>query len=95
MNNKPRLIKDYDKLSPEIIAEIKSRYPYSFEKHLIKFTNAKGEIVSALPYESEEYHYLIRMTKNEAKQIVADDDDYDDEIDEIEIDENDIEDITD
>jgi len=33
--------------------------------------------VSALPFETEEKHYLVRMTIEEAQQIIEDDDDYD------------------
>lgn len=84
--NKPRVIKDYEKLPEAVLAQIKEAYPYSFEKHLIQFTNAKGEIVSALPYEGEEFYYLIRMTKKEALQIIEDDDD--DEDDNTDIEEN-------
>jgi hypothetical protein len=35
--------------------------------------------VSALPFETEEKYYLIRMTILEAQEIIEDDDDYDDE----------------
>lgn len=82
--NKPRVVKDYDNLSEELINEIKEKYPYGFEKHLITFKNAKGELVSAFPFEGEEYYYLVRMTKKEAIRIAEDDDDFeDDEDDEI------------
>jgi len=36
-----------------------------------------GRLTSALPFETEEKHYLIRMTKTEALEIIDDDDDYD------------------
>ena len=35
--------------------------------------------MSALPFETEEIYYLIRMTVLEARQIIEDDDDYDDD----------------
>ncbi len=79
MNNKPRLIKDYEKLSEEIIAQIKLEYPYGFEKKLILFKNQKGQLVSALPYETEDHYYLVRMTRAEAQEIISDDDDYDED----------------
>lgn len=77
--NKPKVIKDYGKLSEELLAEIKQYYPYGYEKHLIKFTNAKGEIISAFPYEGEQFSYLIKMTKQEAKQIDQEEDDFDED----------------
>lgn len=79
MNNKPRVIKDYDRLSDEIIEQIKLFYPNGFEKKLITFKNIEGKFVSALPFETDDYHYLIRMTKAEAQEIIEDDEDYDDD----------------
>ncbi len=58
---------------------IKLEYPYGFEDHLIKFTNAEGRLVSALPFETEEKYYLVRMTVARAQEIIEEDDDYDDD----------------
>lgn len=77
MNNKPRIIKDYDKLEPTIQEQIKLHYPRGFEKHLIKFSNKDGKLVSALPFETDDKYYLIRMTVSEAIEIIEEDDDYD------------------
>jgi hypothetical protein len=79
MSQKPRVIKDYDKLSTEIQEQIKIAYPHGYHKKLIQFTDARGAKVSALPFETDEKYYLVRMTVAEARQIVADDDDFDDE----------------
>ncbi len=77
--SKPRVVKDYELLDVEVQEQIKLAYPYGFERKLIKFTNQKGKLVSALPFETEEKYYLVRMTLQEAKDIVEDDDDYDDD----------------
>ena len=74
--SKPRIIKDYEKLSEEVLTQIKLEYPYGFEKQLIRFKNKEGRLISALPFETEEIYYLVRMTLKEAQQIVEDDDDY-------------------
>lgn len=74
---KPRVIKDFDKLDVEIQEQIKLEYPEGFEDNLIYFTNKDGKRVSALPFETEEKYYLVRMTVEEAQQIIEDDDDYD------------------
>jgi hypothetical protein len=76
---KPRIAKDYDKLSEDIINQIKLEYPFGFEDNLISYKNAQGTKVSALPFEAAEVYYLVRMTKSEAQQIIEDDDDYDDD----------------
>lgn len=77
--NKPRIVKDYEKVSEEVLAQIKLEYPWGFQKKLVTFKNKDGKFVSALPFETEDYYYLIRMTANEAMQIIEDDDDYDDD----------------
>lgn len=77
--NKPRVVKDYDKLSEEIMEQIKLNYPRGFQRNLITFKNAQGRYVSALPFETEEKYYLIRMTKSEAADIIENDDDYNDD----------------
>lgn len=78
-NGKPRVVKDYEKLDPQIQDMIKLTYPYGFEDNLVKFNNAQGQRVSALPFETEEKYYLVRMTMEEAQSIIEDDDDYDDD----------------
>ena len=78
-SNKKRIIKDYDSLPEDIISRVKMEYPYGFANNLVSFTNKEGKRVSALPFETEDIYYLIRMTVLEARQIISDDDDYDDE----------------
>ncbi|WP_420386162.1 hypothetical protein [Roseivirga sp.] len=77
--SKPRVIKDFEKLDKDIQEQIKLEYPEGFEDNLIYFTNKEGKRVSALPFETEEKYYLVRMTIEEAQQIIEDDDDYDDD----------------
>ena len=77
--SKPRVIKHYDRLDDSILEQIKLAYPGGFEKNLIRFTDVNGSLTSALPFETEEKYYLIRMTKSQAVEIIEDDDDYDDE----------------
>lgn len=74
---KPRLVKDFDKLDEHIQEQLKLAYPYGFTKHLISYFNKEGKRVSALPFETDEWYYLVRMTVNQAEQIVEDDEDYD------------------
>jgi len=79
MDGKPRIIKDYEKLPTEIQEQIKINYPHGYHKKLIQFTDARGSKVSALPFETDDKYYLVRMTIAEARQIVEDDDDFDDD----------------
>ncbi len=77
--SKPRVIKDYDKLDPSIQEQIKLVYPTGFSDHLIYYFDKDGKNVSALPFETDDKYYLIRMTLSEAERIIEDDDDYDDD----------------
>lgn len=77
--NKPKAIKDYSKMSDEMQEQIKLFYPNGFSEHLIRFTDKDGKNASALPFETEDKFYLIRMTNLQAQKIIKDDADYDDE----------------
>ena len=71
-----RLYKSENRILQE---QIKLVYPYGFSDNLITFTNKDGLLVSALPFETDEKYYLLRMTEKEAVRIVEMDDDYDDD----------------
>ncbi|SNS52015.1 hypothetical protein SAMN05421640_0497 [Ekhidna lutea] len=79
MNNKPRVLKAFEALDIEIQEQIKLAYPEGFKEHLIKFVNKDGEYQSGLPFETEEKYYLVKMTSEEARTLIAEDDDYDDD----------------
>jgi hypothetical protein len=79
MSTKPRVVKDFDKLDENVQEMIKLHYPYGFEDNLITFNNAEGKRVSALPFETDEKYYLVRMTVEQAQEIIEEDDDYDDD----------------
>ena len=78
-SSKPRVIKDFDKLDEITQEQIKLAFPYGFHEELIHFNDREGKRVSALPFETDEKYYLVRMTKAEARAIIEDDDDFDDE----------------
>ena len=77
--SKPKVVKDFDKLNEDVLAQIKLEFPFGFEKKLVMFKNGSGKLVSALPFETEDRHYLIRMTRVQAQEIVNEDEDYDDD----------------
>lgn len=76
---KPKVIKDYNKLDKDLQEQIKLVYSDGFADHLIHFFDKHGIKVTALPFETEDKNYMLRMTENEAIQIVDEDDDYDDD----------------
>ncbi len=77
--SKPKLIKDFEKLEESLQEQIKLQYPSGFSEHLIRFTNKEGVYVSALPFETEDKYYLVRMTVAQAKSLIEEDTDYDEE----------------
>lgn len=77
--NKPRVIKDYNKLDKSLQEQIKLVYSDGFADHLIHFFDKDGIKVSALPFETEDKYYMLRMTENEAVQIVDEDSDFDED----------------
>nr|WP_321408120.1 hypothetical protein [uncultured Carboxylicivirga sp.] len=79
MSNKPRIIKDYKKLDDEIKEQIKLTYPYGFSDNLITFSYKDGQMISALPFETDDSYFLVKMSVVEAEQIIEDDDDYNDD----------------
>jgi DNA-directed RNA polymerase subunit delta len=73
--SKLRVVKDFDKLPKEIQSAIKADYPNGFSHKLIAYTTPKGEKVMALPYETDDINYLVRVTILDTRNIVRDDDD--------------------
>jgi DNA-directed RNA polymerase subunit delta len=78
-SSKPKIVKDFDKLPKEVQAAIKAEYPNGFSHKLINYTTPKGEKVLALPFDGEEYDYLVRVTIMESRNVVRDDDDLEDD----------------
>ncbi len=77
--NKVRVIQDFEKLNSDIQEQIKLVYPNGFSQHLIEFKNKNNETVYALPFETDEKMYMVRMSVRKAIQLIEDDEDYDDD----------------
>ncbi|MBR5644295.1 MAG: hypothetical protein IKW77_08920 [Salinivirgaceae bacterium] len=75
--NKPRVIKDFDKISDEMRDQVKAAYPDGFNAYLISFTNKEGQLCCGLPFETEDRMYLLRIN-NEDTGNIDDDDFFDD-----------------
>ena len=76
---KKRVVKDYDALSEDITRLVKQKYPLGYAESLVTYNDKDGKKVSALPFETDDTYYLIRMTIMEAKRIVKEDEDFDDD----------------
>lgn len=74
--DKPRVLKAFENLDTEIQEQIKLSYPNGFKDYLIKFKNKDGDTLSGLPFETEDRYYLVKMTFEEAVEMIEEDEDY-------------------
>ena len=58
---KKRVIKDYKNLPEEIREAIRDKYPQDYTSDVITFFDKDKHLVSALPYETDQISYLIKM----------------------------------
>lgn len=75
--NKKRIIKDYDQMPTEVLIQLKDRFPHGYQEHLLRFNNSNGEPISALPFETKDTLYLVRMNLSGGYHVVDDDSDDD------------------
>lgn len=75
-----RVIVDFKKLTPEILALLVEKYPDGYDDdNVISFKNAKNEIVEAVEVTTEDTKYLVKVsTKLEQTMENYDEDDYED-----------------
>ncbi|WP_299102120.1 hypothetical protein [uncultured Winogradskyella sp.] len=75
-----RVIVDFKKLTPEILALLVEKYPHGYDDgNVISFKNAKNEIVEAVEVTTEDTKYLVKVsTKLEQTMENYDEDDYED-----------------
>ena len=82
MNNstQKRIIVDFKKLTPEILALVVDKYPEGYDDaDVIKFRNAKNELVEAVEINTEEVKYLVKIGARLEKGMEDyDEDDYED-----------------
>ena len=78
--NLKRVIVDFKKLTPEILALLVERYPDGYDDdHIISFRNAKNEMVETVEVTTEDTKYLVKVsTKLAATMENYDEDDYED-----------------
>lgn len=80
--SKPRVIKNFEKLDEALREQITALYPNGFATAIQTFDIGGGRFMSALPFETEEYNYLIKFPIKEPDPI----EEIDLNVDEIDID---------
>jgi hypothetical protein len=68
--NKPKVIKDFEKLTIEMQEAVENLYPDGYHDFLVKFADKDGKYIHAIPYETEDRYYLIKLPKLVAPKVV-------------------------
>lgn len=73
-----RVIVDFKKLTPEILALLVEKYPHGYDDdNVISFKNAKNETIEAVEVTTEDTKYLVKVSvKLEQTMENYDEDDY-------------------
>lgn len=75
-----RIIVDYAKLTNEILSLLVEKFPDGYEESdIVRFTNAKGELVEAVEVSTEDTIYLVKVSTKLQDKIGS----YEEEEDEI------------
>ena len=79
-DNRKRVIVDFKKLTPEILAMLVEKYPDGYDDdQIISFRNQHNEIIEALKLKTEDTTYLVKVsTKLAVTMENYDEDDYED-----------------
>jgi len=79
-DNLKRVIVDFKKLTPEILALLVEKYPDGYdEDQIISFRNINNEIVEAVEVITEDTKYLVKVSSKLAVTMENyDEDDYED-----------------
>lgn len=78
--NVKRVIVDFKKLTPEILAMVVEKYPDGYDdRHIIKFKNATNQTIQAVEIITEDTKYLVKISDRLEKVMEDyDEDDYED-----------------
>ena len=79
-DNLKRVIVDFKKLTPEILAMLVEKYPDGYDDdHIISFRNQHNEIIEAVEVTTEDTKYLVKVsTKLTVTMENYDEEDYED-----------------
>lgn len=67
MNNtltKKRVIRDFDKLDESFQKLVLRSYPHGFIGESLTYLNIQGKTVAAIPFETEDTFYLLRLSSS-------------------------------
>lgn len=77
-----RIIVDYKKLTPEILAMLVEKYPDGYDDiHIISFKNAKNETIEAVEVRTEDTIYLVKVSQKLETSMANFEDEFEDDDD--------------
>ncbi len=79
--SKPKVIKNFEKLDEKTLALLAEAFPDGFQTKIQTFDIGGGKFMSALPFETEEFCYLIKFPVKEDVELESDGLGDDDEMD--------------
>ena len=75
-NTKKRVAISYKNLSPELLEEVKKKYPYGWTDHMIRIDKSPTDFFYAIMLETEDTSYLIKVdVKVDAAGQIEEDED--------------------
>lgn len=72
--NKKRLVVSYQNLPAELQEEVKKLYPYGYTDHMIRIDKPSGDFFYAVPFETDEISYLVKIDVKIDGQIEEEED---------------------
>ena len=60
-NAKKRLVVSFKNMTPELQEEVKAAYPLGYSDYMIRIEKPNGEFFFAVPFETEEISYLVKI----------------------------------
>jgi phosphopantothenoylcysteine synthetase/decarboxylase len=58
---KKRVIRDFDKLGKSFKKKVLKSFPNGFNRDVITYLSVQGKTIAAIPYETEDTFYLLRL----------------------------------
>lgn len=59
---KRKIIVDYKNITAELLQLLTETYPDGYDEKIVRFKNAKGEMVQSVPLETDDTKYLFKIS---------------------------------
>jgi hypothetical protein len=65
---KKRIIKSYEKLTPDLQEKLRELYPFGFSNKLIRLNNSKNDTFFAVPLDTDDTTYMVKVQIEKIKK---------------------------